>query len=83
MREVDILKQCLQISREAYEQELERQKAIGVKADYLMKFYTLLIAILNLSLPLIIQYTQIQNLRHGDIFIYWQWEVCFWGLFSL
>ena len=63
MREVDILKHCLQISREAYEQELERQKAIGVKADYLMKFYTLLIAILNLSLPLIIQYTQIQNLK--------------------
>ena len=28
-----------------------------------MKFYTLLIAILNLSLPLIIQYTQIQNLK--------------------
>lgn len=68
MHEEDILKQCLLLSKEAYGQELERQKAIGVKADYLMKFYTLLLAVLNLSLPLIIKYAGLENSYMWKVF---------------
>lgn len=68
MREADVLEQCLRISKEAYEQEISRQKTIVSKADYLMKFHTLLVAILNLSLPLIVKYAELENLGDWRIF---------------
>lgn len=61
MSQTEILRQCLEIGKEAYTQELSRQKTIINKAEYLMKFHTLLIAILNLSLPLIIKYVELKN----------------------
>ena len=63
MRQKEILKECLEIGKISYEQELSRKKAITDKSEYLMKYHTLLIAILNLSLPLIIQNTDISILR--------------------
>lgn len=61
MQESDILKKCLELGEMAYDQEVNRQKAIGSKADYLMKYHTLLIAILNLSLPLILNYADLKD----------------------
>lgn len=61
MSQTEILRQCLEIGKEAYTQELSRQKTIINKEEYLMKFHTLLIAILNLSLPLIIKYVELKN----------------------
>lgn len=62
MRQREVLKECLEIGKISYEQELSRKKAITDKSEYLMKYHTLLIAILNLSLPLIIQNTDISIL---------------------
>ncbi len=61
MSQAEILGQCLEIGKEAYAQEVNRQKTIINKAEYLMKFHTLLIAILNLSLPLIIKYVELKS----------------------
>lgn len=63
MQQSDILKECLEIGKISYDQELSRKKAITDKSEYLMKYHTLLIAILNLSLPLIIENTNISILQ--------------------
>lgn len=63
MQQSDILKECLEIGKISYEQEISRKKAITDKSEYLMKYHTLLIAILNFSLPLIIQKNDISILQ--------------------
>jgi hypothetical protein len=63
MQQSDILKECLEIGKISYDQELSRKKAITDKSEYLMKYHTLLIAILNLSLPLIIENANISILQ--------------------
>lgn len=68
MQDIEIMQQCMEVGQEAYEQELRRQKAIVDKAEYLMKYHTLLIAILNLSLPLIIKYVDMKKSRSWLIF---------------
>lgn len=50
------LEQCLIVSETAYKQELERQREIGVKLDYLFKWLTIFVAIGNIGVPLIAKY---------------------------
>lgn len=57
MQETEILKDCLETGKTAYSQETARQELIGTKADYLMKYLTLFVAILNLSIPLVLKYS--------------------------
>lgn len=61
MQDVELMQHCLEIGQEAYNQEKSRQAVIVQKAEYLMKYHTLLVAILNLSLPLILRYVRIEN----------------------
>lgn len=56
MQEKEILQNCLLVGQEAYNQEKKRQDIIGGKADYLMKYLTVFVALLNLSIPLILSY---------------------------
>lgn len=51
------LRECLDVSETAYKQEVERQKDIGTKLDYLFKWLTVFVAIGNIGVPLIAKYT--------------------------
>lgn len=51
------LRECLDVSETAYKQELDRQKDIGTKLDYLFKWLTVFVAIGNIGVPLIAKYT--------------------------
>lgn len=61
MQDIEIMQQCLEVGQEAYRQEVKRQDTIVTKAEYLMKYHTLLIAILNLSLPLLLKYAELKS----------------------
>lgn len=50
------LEECLKVSETAYRQELDRQKSIGTKLDYMFKWLTIFVAIGNIGVPLIAEY---------------------------
>lgn len=52
------LEECLNFSEIAYKQELERQKEIGTKLDYLFKWLTIFVAVGNIGVPLIAKYAE-------------------------
>lgn len=51
--EKEALDYCLRFSRRAYDQELERQKSVMSKAEYLLKYLTLLSAAINIVVSVI------------------------------
>ncbi len=51
--ELDALKYCLQFSKKAYEQQIERQRHAMDKADYLLKYLTLLMAAFNITISVV------------------------------
>lgn len=53
MEELKIFEYCMQIGEKACEQELERQKIIAAKADYLFKYLTLLATAFSIAVPVI------------------------------
>lgn len=58
---------CQQMSDEAYEQELNRERIIGVKTEYLFKWLTLLTAIFNIAVPIIATETSVDF--EGSVFV--------------
>ena len=51
--EKETLNYCLRFSERAYEQELERQKSVMSKAEYLLKYLTLLSAAINIVVSVV------------------------------
>lgn len=70
MEELDALKYCLQFSEKAYEQETERQRHAMNKADYLLKYLTLLMAAFNITISVV---SKMNSLHIAG--------VVFWGLY--
>lgn len=52
-----------QISKDAYEQEWQRMKILIQRADYMIRWLTLFVAIFNIAVPLIAKET---NLDYSD-----------------
>ncbi|MDE7197280.1 MAG: hypothetical protein K2O15_00190 [Lachnospiraceae bacterium] len=70
--EKEALNYCLRFSRRAYDQELERQKNMMGKAEYLLKYLTLLSAALNIMVSVVSKMNDIDTA-----------SIAFWGLYIL
>jgi len=60
---VGVLDWADQISKDAYEQEWQRMKILIQRADYMIRWLTLFVAIFNIAVPLIAKET---NLDYSD-----------------
>lgn len=70
--EKETLDYCLRFSRKAYEQEMERQKSVVGKAEFLLKYLTLLSAAVNIVVSVVSKMIAIDTTR-----------VVFWVLYIL
>lgn len=70
MEELNALKYCLQFSEKAYEQETERQRQAAGKADYLLKYLTLLMTAFNITISVVSKMSNIHIVG-----------IVFWGLY--
>lgn len=70
MEEENALKYCLQFAQRAYDQEMERQRYAASKADYLLKYLTLLMTAFNITVSVV---SKMSNVRIAGII--------FWGLY--
>lgn len=77
------LEQCLIVSETAYKQELERQKDIGIKLDYLFKWLTIFVAIGNIGVPLIAKYAEASVLSGVFWILYGGLSFCLVGALLL
>ncbi|MDE6386775.1 MAG: hypothetical protein K2L82_03075 [Lachnospiraceae bacterium] len=68
--ELKALKYCLQFSKKAYEQETERQRHAMGKADYLLKYLTLLMTAFNITISVVSKMSSVHIVG-----------VVFWGLY--
>lgn len=51
-----ILERILKISKTSYEQEVDREKQLLTKSDYLIKYISVIFGFINIFLPLIFKY---------------------------
>ncbi len=72
VEEKEAMDYCLRFSRRAYDQELERQKNVANKAEYLLKYLTLLSAAINIVVSVVSKMIAIDTT-----------EMAFWGLYIL
>lgn len=70
--EREALNYCLRFSQKAYDQEVERQKNVMNKAEYLLKYLTLLSAAINIVVSVVSKMSAIDT--SGTVF---------WGLYIL
>lgn len=77
------LGECLKVSETAYKQELERQKDIGAKLDYLFKWLTIFVAIGNIGVPLIAKYADATVMSGVFWILYGFLSVCLVGALLL
>lgn len=70
--ELEALNYCLQFSQRAYDQELERQKSAMSKAEYLLKYLTLLTTAFSITVSVV------SNMSGVDTT-----GIVFWGLYLL
>lgn len=59
--EKEALDYCLRLSERAYSQELERQKNVMSKAEYLLKYLTLLSAAINIVVSVVSKMSNIET----------------------
>lgn len=70
--EKEALNYCLRFSQRAYDQELERQKSMMCKAEYLLKYLTLLSAAINIVVSVVSKMSTIDTTG-----------ILFWALYIL
>lgn len=70
--EKETLDYCLRFSEKAYNQELERQKIVVSKAEYLLKYLTLLSAAINITVSVVSKMSEISPTG-----------IAFWSLYIL
>lgn len=65
-----IMDYALQIGEEAYQQELERTRVLRMRADYLFKWLSLFIAILNIVVPILVKEIKVDYRNFIFIILY-------------
>lgn len=70
MEELNALKYCLQFAKRAYEQEAERQRHASDKADYLLKYLTLMTTAFSITISVVSKMSSVHIV--GAVF---------WGLY--
>lgn len=80
---MDLMEFCKQMSDTAYEQELNREKVIGTKTEYLFKWLTLLVAIFNIAIPIIAKETSVDYSSVVFVVLYVLMMVCLAGAMAL
>lgn len=68
----EFLEDCLKMSESAYQQEVDRQRAIGEKLDYLFRWLTIFVTVCNIGIPLTAKVVD-ETMFTGQ----------FWGLYGL
>lgn len=64
---MNIMDYSCDMSERAYNQEINREKTIITKTDYLFKWLTIIIAIFNIIIPIVVSSTGLNI--HDDIFV--------------
>lgn len=67
---MSLMRFCLEVSEESYQQEKHREEILKGRIDYLFRWLTLFISVFNIAVPVIIKEAAIDYKDCGFVFLY-------------
>ncbi len=67
---MSVIKFCLEVSEESYQQEKHREEVLKGRIDYLFRWLTLFVSVFNIAVPIIAKETSIDYENCGFVVLY-------------